>query len=223
MTQSLKIVSLLLVAQIIFSCNKDKCSGRKKNSAHCEELVAVSHPTIFPLSYLPAYPGSYWKYVNSYNGDTSVIKTEPTYKMHSYRGQYGRISDTAFVPVYDGSPIWGYLHHGLPVSSTSEYPFIRILSDSLKVGAQWTVSNRNISQIIRKVRATDTTIMIKGKSYYPTIVMLDYYFSGPPKQVRISESYYTKDIGLVMHNTFSGYPYDTLITTSVLVDYFINR
>lgn len=224
MTQSLKIVALVLITQLVISCNKNKCSGSSKKSSHCVDLKAVSHPTVFPLSYFPAYPGSYWKYENILNGEITTKKTEPTYLKDLNRTSHASKADTFYVPYYQKEPTWGYSLHSTVINTYGDYPYFRILSDTLSVGAQWTVYHWGGVHIMRKIKAKDATIVIKGKSYYPTIVMQDYNYEGPPKGLRQSESYYTKDIGLIMYKTFGGYPSDTMYTTTiVLVDYFINR
>jgi hypothetical protein len=224
MTQLLKILTLLIISQLVLSCNKDKCSGLSKNTAHCKALKAASHPTVFPLSYFPVYPGSYWKYEDLASGQITTKNTEPTYKKDLNRTSYASKADTFYVPYYEGVPIWGYSMHATTINKFGEYPFTKILSDSTVKVQPWTMYRWSGILIRRKVKTRDTTIIIKGKSYYPTIVMQDYNDEGPSRGLRQSESYYTKDIGLIMYKTFGGYPYDTLFTsTIVLVEHYINR
>jgi len=180
-----------------------------------------TYDTIFPLSYFPAYPGSYWKYSDS-NNDTFVFSTDPVYKLDSYIiGELGYHSDTFYVPFYSKIPIWGYEEHLNPVSNSGSSPMIRILSDSLPVGSSWVISCYMGEQISRKIIAKDTSIVMSGITYFPTIVMEDYVSYGAPHNVLLSKSYYTKNIGLIKEEEFYS---DSLIeNTKFLINYYIKH
>lgn len=91
----MKHLYLLFIILILFSCNK------------YEEVN--EYETIYPLPYLPAFPGSYWKYLDE-NGDTVVINTDPEYKLHSYESfeLYSTKTVPVYVPYWNGEPLYGY-------------------------------------------------------------------------------------------------------------------
>ena len=74
----LNILLLLLIAVLFFSCEKEE-----------------EPPVIYPKSYFPVYPGSYWVYTN---GETRTV--EPDYCLHSFQqGIVGPdFSNEAYVP-----------------------------------------------------------------------------------------------------------------------------
>jgi len=182
---------------------------------------ATSYDTIFPLDYFPAFPGSYWKYVDS-NNDTTEIKTDSVYQKDYYTiGSLAYVSDTFFVPIYNQIPIWRYEAHTGPISNSGSYPLTRILSDSLPVGSNWVIYAWSGTQISRKIIAKDTTITISVDSYYPTIVVEEYYSDGPPNNIRIAKRYYTKNIGLIREDIYNIT--DSTINTKQIFDYFINN
>ena len=210
-TQFLKFL-LILALTFMFACKKDLISPYTTKNAH---------DTIFPLSYFPVYPASYWKYVDS-NNDTSIINVDPFYKKDCYTyGSIAFMSDTFFVPVYNNIPIWGYEAHTGPISHSGSYPLTRIVSDSLSVGSYWDIYLWGGTGISRKIIAKDTTISISGISYYPTIVVEEYYSDGPPYYVWIAKRYYTKNIGLIREDNYNAS--DSTVNTKVLIDYFINK
>src|SRR5205809_1148367 len=65
--------------------------------------------TIFPKQYLPVYPGSYWKYLDE-NNDTVIYKTDPAYKLHSFKSSAlnGKSSNSVYVPFWNDKPIYEY-------------------------------------------------------------------------------------------------------------------
>lgn len=168
--------TLIVILYCLFSCKKE-CPPTNNPSIPNTTL----YDTIFPLDYFPAFPGSYWRYVNS-NNDTSLITTEPEYQKDYYT-QYasGYVSDTFLVPIYKTHmPIWGYEAHTGPISHSGSYPLTRILSDSLPVGSSWIIYSWGGEEKSRKIIAKDNTIIISGVSFYPTIVVEEYYSHGPP-------------------------------------------
>jgi len=209
------IILLVGILTCILGCKKDNVISDKFTNG------SKAHDTIFPLDYLPVFPGSCWRYVDS-NNDTTIIKTDSTYRKDYYTlGISAFVSDTFFVPVFNKIPIWGYRAHTGPISNSGSYSLTRILSDSLDVGSSWVVYNWSGTQVSRKIISKDTTIKISFKSYYPTIVVEEYYSYGPPNYIWIAKRYYTKGIGLIREDLFDVT--DSSINTKQIVDYFINR
>lgn len=205
-------ILIVLLVTFMFACKKDNITSNNTN---------LSYNTIFPLDYFPVFPGSYWKYVDD-NNDTIEYNTNSSYQKDAYTvGSAAYVSDTFLVPIYNGIPIWGYEAHTGPISNSGSYPLTRILSDSLPVGSNWVIYNWSGTAISRKIIAKDTTITISSNSYYPTIVVEEYYSSGPPSYIWIAKRYYTKDIGLIREDLYNSL--DSTTNTKHIIDYFINH
>ncbi len=193
--------------------------------AACKKQKTTPNPgaeqTITPLSYFPAYPGSYWKYVDL-NGDSTMSSTSAEYEKDSYNFPMATyVSDTFLVPFYDGIPIWRYEAHTGPISHSGSYPFTRLVSDSLPVGSNWMTSFWMGIELRRRIIAKDTVITIFGQDYSPTIVVEEYMAQGPYPNLRINRRFFTKDIGLVREDLFNTS--DSLVNTRYITDYFIHH
>ena len=201
-----KILIAFLILFLVQSCTKENSSPHK-------------YKTIYPLQYLPAYPGSWWKYVDG-KGRTSIIETEPNYELDYYEN-LSYYSDTFYVPIYNTIPLWGYEAHTGPQIKGTTYPFSLILSDTMPVGSAWTISYNTSSGVGRSIYATDTTIIIGSTKYYPTIVVLEFYTAGPPFPLKRFKRYYTKDIGMVREDIYD-IP-DSSYNVREITDYHINH
>jgi hypothetical protein len=214
----------------IESCQKDPAIANKiatpvdsafTDSNAVNPTTNLSYDTIYPLSYLPAYPGSYWQYVDD-SGNTSMILTDSIYKLDYYMiGGAAYVSDSFYVPVYNNFPLWRYEEHSGPISNAGSYPLKRLLSDSLPMGSEWGWLYWSGSALSRKIIAIDTTLVINGISYYPTIGIEQFYSLGPPFYIWQKREYYAKDIGLVKVEEYNSL--DSTIFSKVLVNYFINH
>jgi hypothetical protein len=178
--------------------------------------------TIFPLPYYPVYPGSYWKYIDSF-GDTTVIMTDPEYRKDWYKMEEKLDPDTAYVPFCDGIGIWGYKAH--TGEDLNQFCFTRILSDSLPVWADWNISHVQLEVYEyyderRQIIARDTSIEISGRIYFPTIIINEYFIHSDVYGRKIYERCYTKGIGLVKEEVFNNF--GQLVNTKILLEYYIN-
>lgn len=211
MENSNKIVSLLviLVMMLSYSCKKDTVnSDQPKNE--------VSYDTLFPLDYLPVFPDSWWKYIDS-DGETSYLKTDSVYQIDTE----ATVVDTFYVPVYNGEPIWGYdAHTDSYLSHAGTTKFKTLLSETEPVGSSWLIHNWAGTGVSRKIIAKDTTIIIGDVSYFPTIGVEEYYSEGPVEYIWISRRYYTKNIGLVKEERYISS--DSTVSSLELADYFVN-
>lgn len=189
----------ILLFLVIFSCRKPE-----EEEPLPEPLV---YDTLYPLSYLPAYPGSYWKYTDI-SGELSAIYTGPDYVKASYQA-----SDSSYVPIYDGKPLWGY---SVPTNYSSVPQ--ALLSVNVNVN-DWQLYYNSGVTTSRRVIARDTTISIGGQDYFPTIVTEDYYVYGSFLHP-LNRRYYTKEVGMIREDTYSGA--DSLSGVRTLSEYFIN-
>lgn len=190
---------------------------------------AATNDTLFPLNYFPAYPGSYWTYVDS-NNDTTTSYTDPTWYQDHYEITFPFsslfYSDTMYTArftdsYHNHSPVWGYRANVGSISNAGSDPMHRLVSDSLPVGSSWPIRAYTGNYIDRKIVAVNQTIVIGAVSYFPTIVVEEYYASGPPTYIWLARRYFTKDIGIVREE-FYDYT-DSTTNTCDLIDYYINQ
>ncbi len=178
--------------------------------------------TIYPLSYLPVYPGSWWRYLKG-NGDTVTYKTENNYMEHSYPSYElnNSYTDVVKVPFWNGKPIYGY---STPAENHVQQPNDEGLSQvaylSEHTGDYLLVYSYKETSW-REVGTTDTALIVNGV-LYNHVIRVDAYQESPffynyPKTL-YEISYYAKDVGLVRTDD----PIDTSITLQ-LIDFFINH
>ncbi|PBQ32619.1 hypothetical protein CNR22_12840 [Sphingobacteriaceae bacterium] len=181
--------------------------------------------TIKPSSYFPAFPGSYWKYMNE-QGDTLTHRTSAGYekdKVNEYSQGTVTKTTTAYVPKYNNIFIWnGYAHSHIKYRTMPLADLVAIVDDNFVEGREWRstsfVGSGNAGTGC-KILKKDTAIVIDGKTYYPTIVVGTYGYGNPESTpILISKSYYTKDIGLVVTEKLLP-----LKDTLRLVEYHINK
>ena len=211
---------------ISFSCKKKSAVAIEKEE---RVFTAIRVDTIKPNSYLPVYPGSWWKYVNE-KGEYVINTTEPEYVKDTYR--YFSLQESkyytsypSFVPVYMGRKIWGRLEH-----KDIHYPWdlgkdlIPVVSDSLSVGTVWTTYYENsLNAYYSKIIHKDTAIIIAGKTYSPTIVLQLSTGNGFSHLFPYRNEYYTKNIGMVRSEDMIWSKPDSVTSYMNIVAYLINR
>jgi hypothetical protein len=178
----------------------------------------TSYSTMYPLSYLPVYPGSYWKYINK-NGDTVVQTTDAEYKLDSYVYSVYQQTDImtvpVYVPVWNGHPVYGY---STPVYNAYYRRTSLVAYLSEVQGQSWGVDNDpHFGSVSRQVVNTDTSLTLNAVTYSHIIKVTDsVHYTNPYISTSwASDAYYAKDIGLVLQLTSS----DTLS----LLSYYIKR
>ncbi len=192
----MKKIYLALIV-LCFSC-------KKKESAPM---------TFFPQSYLPVFPGSYWKYCNQ-TGDTIVYTTSENYVLNQYQSgdKSDQKSTPAYVPLWNGTPVYGY-YSPKQIDPYLYYKQVPYLSE-IK-GPLYSYTTRYGCTSISVVNI-DTSIVLPSGTYNNVIVVKYYYSnSGSPTPYNILSSYYAKNIGLVMQEG----SHDTI----KIISYFISR
>lgn len=178
---------------------------------------------VYPLEYLPAYPGSYWIYNN---GDQIV--TSSSYVLHSYQSSLSSLETTeeVYVPMYDGE----YLYEYTITQNSTEYPVKKLLEETVG-GNPWMVSDFNGEPTMRAVTKSLDSIIISFPPYADpmdsilvfkdVLVVVEYVDSLGEDNWNLKE-YYAKDVGLV--RVEANNPYDTLnsIVIKELQQYKIN-
>ncbi len=234
-----QFIALILSFILLSSCDKEGCSNCPTGNSD----------TIKPLSYFPAYPGSYWKYrliQNQYDpnspnydlvkSDTSYkeITTSPDYQLHGYLTRenydysispYQPVSnpDSQYVPFYDNIPIYGY--HKIDYLDKPPFgpiSFARYPFLSEEIG--FTFKN---GWYDGRFGYLGPYYEILSKDVNPTgdsiITVFGDYKLGPIEMIGGEEwKWYQKDVGLISHYIFSNLIGDT-IKKMDLIDYFINN
>lgn len=235
-------VYFLLFLGLYFCKKKDVPNDTDKPGV---TATVIPIDTLLPGSYFPAYPGSYWNYVDDKNASVSHT-TGPVYVLDSipnYNSIYTATSVTkAYVPTYDGVKIWGLSEHVSYQNWVSHSSIIyqqglrMIVPDTMPVGYQWMIEPRRYNSTyadngtIAKIIAKDTTIQILGTNYYPTIVVYCWSWycesSSSCNQPAIYANwrkYYTKNIGLIKMETLQGSTTSFSVTGEYhLLNYHIN-
>jgi hypothetical protein len=188
------LFSLFLIALFFIQCKKDSASP-EVITAPIPVPTSVIMDTIYPSNYFPAYPKSYWRYLDT-NGDTSAVYTSNTYIKDRYlKDIANNIWDSAYVPKCNGIPIYGYTEHRSDLQYLISGFFPKFMSELDGIGTSWNYVRYGAYYIYnRKVIVKDTTINIGGVNYYPTIVIEDLTGTIPVPTYR---RYYTKDVGLI--------------------------
>lgn len=220
---------LLISILLIVSCKKEKLA----EPINIGTLVQTRFDTIKPGPYLPVYPGSWWKYVNL-KGDTIIDSVGVNYVKDSFELRSPNCellykSQVFFVPVYYSGGrrrlIWGYQEHLPPAQSSPSCAdsFTTIVSDSLPIGsviAHLALDDNSTADV--SIGFVDLTVEIKGKEYYPTIIVI--CRSNSPWRYPVSSTFYsehyTKNVGCI--SAASSWPYQPNDVWN-LVDYFINK
>ncbi len=200
----LNILLLLLISVLAFSCAKDE-----------------EPPFIYPKSYFPAFPGSYWIYTN---GETKTVA--PDYCLHSY--QQGIVSpdfsDDAYVPRIGQQYVYEY---SITQNSTT-YPLKKLLSE--KFDDSWVVNDWDGNEIKRKVVSVDDTINIDQYPYindsvtvYSPVIEVIEFSSNEGDTLWFSKEYYAKNIGLIRRDINISHDSINAVVEFELVKCLINH
>lgn len=180
--------------------------------------------TLVPGPYFPVYPGSYWDYeIDGQPGHRD--STSSSYVPHQYRTGYipetydYAYSDTAYVPIFNGNPIYGYNKIEPPPSSHYNaagdqlWPFL-----SETVGAclysdwadpRYQYGGENMRVVSKDVEAGDSVIIVRGHwNLFNT--------------EQISTRKYVKNVGLISWIVVDTVANDTIFRKE-LVNYYINH
>lgn len=201
---------MILLLLVLISCKKEK-----------KEVP----PTIYPLSYLPVYPGSHWVYIDE-KGDTAAQYSDSEYKLHQYYSGVinGNLTDWVYVPFWNGTPVYGY---SSPQSISPYGPrgLMQIGYLSEQVGDTWEIYHDKYGTQYRKVVAVDTTLSVNSIIYDHVIAVSDYgnlwMNSGNPI-VFLRINYYAKNIGLIKQDMIDINTKDTIQHLGI-ISYFINH
>jgi hypothetical protein len=208
-----KLFITALFCTFIYSCSK-----KQENPID----VGPEYDTVFPGSYFPVYPDSWWKYqLNGSEIVTSTVGEE--YQLHFFRMSHDYpdeqllYSDTVYVPFLDSKPIYGYeqIEWVMPPFGNF-YVKWPILSETVGVTFQRNWEDTRYGDFSEKVEVkqkifngTDSVLILEGHWVYGPNV----------KNKKIQE--FVKGIGLVKEFIVDTTTLDTLYKKE-LKEYFVN-
>lgn len=169
---------------------------------------------VYPRSYLPAFPGSWWTYTN---GERSLV--DPNYQPNSFQTEINSTvwSDEKLVPYIDGA----YLYEYSITQMSTEFPLKKLLAES--VTAEWVVNHINGEDVLRKsIAKLDTFYLAHDSSLYKKVVVVIEYQESLGVNAWNTKEYYADSVGLIRQEINN--PYDTLssIIRKELKTYYIN-
>ncbi len=213
---------LILIAVIFVSC-------KKENDNNNITSISSVYDTIYPLSYFPAFPGSYWIYSND-----DTLKIEDNYELYYYDKSYFDQApdyDTVYLPKFkinsifnSSSPDEKYIHvYKYEIENFSYRLLFRsIMSETL--GNRFPVAENFGGHSPYAITTTVDTSMQIENNYYPKVLIVSYYTEPTDTNSHVfpyRHDYFAKNIGLIMRD--HKYYQDTaFITDYTLTSYMIN-
>jgi hypothetical protein len=190
-----------------------------------------ANDTIKPLPYYPAYPGSYWKYIecNGTTCDTIIERVSSTYIPHSYiygynwsqdKGYTPQYTDTVLVTFVDGEPIYRYSIIDIASQEPfgpkcyKTYPFLKeTVGDTFKTHYY----DPKHTYLGPYLTVREKTIDSKGDS----IIFLTGYYYGNFANSSVDTIIYKKNVGLISYYSYSK-DLNKRIYSKDLIDYYVN-
>lgn len=203
-----------ILAITLFACKEEPINPA---------LPTSTFDTIFPKSYLPVYPNSWWKY--EINGNTTITTTVSNkYQLHSYRISENNswttqaYSDTVYVPFFESKPIYGYEKiEWIKPPFGDYYTKWPILSETVgfKFDRDW--EDKRYDDFAEKVE-------VKQKIFngHDSILILEGHWVYGPNINNKRQQEYIKGVGLSKDLLIDTVNSDT-IYKKVLIDYFISN
>tara|TARA_B110000285_G_scaffold166826_1_gene186448 strand:+ start:252 stop:929 length:678 start_codon:yes stop_codon:yes gene_type:complete len=224
--KSLPAVTFLFFI-ILISCNKDDNQPNLETDPN--PVIAEVVDTIFPSSFFPAYPGSYWNY-----SDGTNYTIDPSYSIKQYYdyNQWpnpnlpapGGDFTNYYVPILrinGGTDIGVYNYSTIPYSGSSTYEpdvFYKESVNNWEVAGHWSTTKSYV------VLSRDTSIMINGNLMDSLTCVREFQSPGGGSsgaEIYGIYKFYAEDIGLVRKDWRD--PSDSSILYMDLIDYYINN
>lgn len=213
---------IIALSLVLLACNKFNW----KSQIETEE----------PLSYFPAYPGSYWVYDNNetlrvadqyelYVFNTNGYTAEPKYDTLKLPKL---LKNVFFNPLDNETYVKGY---SLSKSNTANYKdpsfkFILHTTEDKEFSIGAAIQDRKITG---KTIKTDTSIYIGNTFYQDVIVTVQFDYAcvnhtnGSPEECATLREYYAKDVGLIKRELKNYNTNNQFVTDFELNSYFINN
>lgn len=209
------LVIILVSAVVLLACNKEQ---------------VIEYETLYPLPYLPVYPGSSWTYIHPPDKSTVIHTTKPEYALHSYESKNfrGKRTEPVFVPVWEGQAVYGYsspiIYYDLENLDESAWGDVQVAHLSEKVGEKIDLSNAEEYTAYRMVTQKELFYAL-DTAYYSNVLVVNDYLLGKESgaaPILFKIWYYAKDIGLIGMDDVIAAGSDT-IPNLRLVDFHINK
>lgn len=209
------------------------------NESFSSGVVSEDLPdTIFPKSYFPVYPGSYWtyriiqknyqftgaEYTGPMTGIDTTYVTESTAPEYHFLVEYDGLDvwpDSIYVPLLNGEPIAGYKSLAYYGYIEYYYYFTSFLRE--EVGSNFTEGGYlgpHSSYMGPHYTVLDKTVDANGDSLI--VVYGDYETTFEHNWTKEIYQHYHKGVGLTLEIDYRAEINDTLIKKE-LVDYYINN
>jgi hypothetical protein len=215
----MKIVFLIVLVILIGSCKK-------------ETPIESAVLTIEPGAYYPVYPGSYWKYFNSYSNGFYDNQVDSVYRLNAYKSQRHDcfITDSVYVPYMNGIPIYGYslLQHTYSVYSNNNSPsdcksLVPFLKEDLG-GIYGASTSQRGAGYQYDVTSLIDTMTIRGTLYQDIIEVTYTEHNDNNITIGKSKTYYAKNVGLIKRITLIYVWNPSYEGTSIELDsFYINH
>ncbi len=219
----MRITILLFVTGILLlaGCKKDDPLNTNgslfSNLYYCDSAIA---DTLFPLPYLPVYPGSWWEYDHAWKPDTLYIYDTITYTSASYslvdaHNYPSANMSCVYAPLWNGSPIYGYKRWDKGDPPWDKPGFESILRETEGMFRKLVA---NYGSYCVHIEVVDTTVIVNSVQYDSVIVVG--WHAGCTERID-GNWYYAKNIGLVYKGWYE--PDGDTIYSYKLRDYFVNN
>lgn len=165
-----------------------------------DTMLFTGWDTIHPGCYIPAWPGSYWTYVDLNGTETTVVAGD--WHLLSNYHPYSAPDDTShccWIPTYDGRLLKGYLQsygNGMPGPNQSLWK--ELLPDPVVDGAHWW-SHTDAPEVhyYGDILTVDSTVTVNGIVYDNVVVASIHYELFPPNSGYRTLYFYACDVGLI--------------------------
>ncbi|WP_107039787.1 hypothetical protein [Brumimicrobium mesophilum] len=215
----IKITVLFIITIYLVGCkkeNKDDILVEKEN-------VECTHPEL-PGEYFPAYPNSWWNYINLNN---EIVEIEISSNYQDCEGACRPVLQNINKCIQDNSLIQRF-YAGQGVSSTIESPIYSTVLDSVLIcpisfstfEQQDVFLNSSDVRYRRKATTLDTTISVNSTIYENVLVMYEFHeFDALHRYY----DYFSKDIGLIKRDSVNAQDASDLIEILRLENYHIEN
>ncbi|MBU1008708.1 MAG: hypothetical protein KKD74_01110 [Bacteroidetes bacterium] len=178
------------------------------------------YDTIKPLAYFPVYPGSWWKYEN-YSHQLVTDSVSIAYVLHyyniAYDGSHPENSDSTYVPLLHGEPVYGY--HKIECmrppfgQQCTKWP---IISEQIGFSFPRGWSDTRYGDFMEHV-------VVKQKTFngQDSVLILEGHWVYGPNTAQKRRQEFVKGIGLAYDIVTDTLTQDTLYQRK-LIDYFVN-
>lgn len=183
-------------------------------------------PVLYPKAYLPAYPGSWWKYATD-TGDTLDWTTSGDYQTHHFTQADFSESVSVRVPYLNGMPVYEYDKiANAPLTGGAAYakrwPVLReetgVKFEREFYDAQTPTNQRENVTVLGKI----PQLMLNGTSYDTVLVQRGFAWATYDMQLKpvYTCEYFARNIGLVWKTKVDTVSGDTLLNQK-LINYHI--